>query len=91
MKLIDRIIDVLAKIQFDEAIQLRHELEAAKALNPHAEPILQLRLLTLKNATKNSAEAVKALTHLGLVEDAMELHAMLTKEQVQVSDEVNKA
>lgn len=89
--LIERIVEVLDKVQFDEAISLSREIKSTAALNPHVEPILALKVLVLKNAHKNSAEAVKALEHLGLVEEAMELHAVLNRELVTTSQELNKA
>ncbi len=91
MQLYDRIIEALSKVSIPEFIDLRRELEATKHLNPHAEPLLQLRLLVLKNAHKNSAEAVKALKHLELTEEALEFHAILNREVVELATEVNKA
>lgn len=89
--LLQRITDVLDKVQFEEAIDVRRELQATIALAPHIEPLLTLKLLALKNAQKNAAEAVKALEHLGLVDEAMEWYAVISKELVEVSQEANKA
>lgn len=88
--LLDRIIDLLSKINLQESIDLRRELEVRSRLNPHAEDITQLRLLVLKNAFKNQSEAVKAMEHLGLVEEAMAFAAILRNEVTEVSNEVNK-
>ncbi|MDQ3273776.1 MAG: hypothetical protein M3Q39_01770 [Actinomycetota bacterium] len=86
----DRIIEALSKVNIPEFIDLRRELEIAKHLNPHAEGLLQLKLVVLKNAHKNTAEAVKALTHLDLAEEALEFHGILTREIMTTSAELNK-
>jgi hypothetical protein len=89
-KLYDRIIDALNKVDIPEFHQLRNELEIGKHLNPQAEASTQLKLLILKSAHKNTAEAVKALKHLELADEALELHGALTREVFETANEVNK-
>lgn len=91
MTLLEAIVDVLSKVQFQEAIDIRRQIQAAAAVNPHIEPNLVMKLQVLKHAQKNAAEAVKAMEHLGLVEEAMEWYAVLNKEVIEVSQEANKA
>jgi hypothetical protein len=91
MNMLDRIITFLGKFDLPEAHQLRNELDVTRHLHPNAEGILQLKLLALKNAHKNSAEAVKALEHLELVDEALQFHAVLTRQVTDTAREVNES
>lgn len=86
-----KILDVLGKIQFDEAQELRQQLEMAGRLHPHAEPIAQVRLLVLQRAVRNSAAAVEALKQLELTDEAMALHSALTREYMDARKEIEQA
>jgi hypothetical protein len=90
-RLLERIVDFLEKFDLPESHKLQQEIQQTRTFAPHLEPILALKMLVLKNAQKNTAEAVKAMEHLGLVEEAMEFAAVINKELVETSAEVNKA
>jgi broad specificity phosphatase PhoE len=91
MNLLEAIVEVLSKVQFEEAIDLRRQIQTAAAINPHLEPMLLMKLQVLKHAQKNAAEAVKAMEHLELTEEALAWYAVINKELQEVSREANKA
>jgi len=89
MNLLDKTINTLGKIGFDEAVELTNELKLLKLQSLNKQQMLMLRLEVMKRAHKNAAKAVEALEQLDLADEGLELVGFFNKLLTETRDELN--
>jgi hypothetical protein len=89
MNLLKQTIEVLEKVGFQEAIDIRRELQILELQSLNKQELQKIKLQVMKSAHKNVAEAVKALEHLDMADEGLELMGLLNQGLAEIRDTLN--